>query len=149
MGTLWRTLDFDDHTWRSGKAPIATAKPRSATGKGHVAEQGRSFLFRRTVDVPAALLARRKGSFCGCRLPATTSHGVSQRQADRRRSRGGPRIQLLEPRDRADREAIRAGRNVLAFLVLNTAKQLRLYLDAELVAETPLPAKTAANAPKK
>ncbi len=60
----WMATDFDDTKWKSGKAPIGYGEDELTTRKGTIiAEKGQSFVFRRTVEIPADLLEKKGAIF--------------------------------------------------------------------------------------
>ena len=140
--SLWNSAAFDDRSWRTGKAPLGYGEDEIAARKGTlVAEQGKPFLFRREVNMPAELFAQKsvvlRLSVASDNKAAVFLNGLQiddDPELDHEFRYWNRDIELSP-------KQFTAGRNVLAFLVTNAAGSSDLYLDAELVAETPLPKK--------
>jgi hypothetical protein len=65
-GNGWTAADYDDKTWRTGKAPIGYGEEELKKREGTlVAEQFVPFYFRRAVNVPRLTYSRRKASSSG------------------------------------------------------------------------------------
>src|SRR5262249_52738495 len=59
-GDGWRAPDFDDRTWREGKAPIGYGEGEIKKSSGTiVAEEGQDFVFRRAFQMPSELLTQK------------------------------------------------------------------------------------------
>ncbi|HXG09881.1 MAG TPA: YdjY domain-containing protein [Gemmataceae bacterium] len=143
-GDGWREPDFDDRTWRSGKAPVGYGEDEIRKRDGTtISEPGQSFLFRHEFEVPADLLAGSGITFRLC--VASDDSAVVYLNG-----------QLADEDPAADHEftywnrdvelparLLRPGRNVLAALVRNRPGSSDLYLDVEISAQAPLPRKSA------
>jgi hypothetical protein len=142
---VWKIAYLDDRGWRTGKAPLGYGEDEITARKGTlIAEQGKPVLFRREVNVPAALLSQ-KGVVLRLSVASDNKASVflngEQIDDDPEQDhefRYWNRDIELAPKQFA------AGRNVFAILVTNAPGSSDLYLDAELVAETPLPKKAPA-----
>lgn len=140
LGTRWRAYDFDDRAWRTGKAPLGYGEEEFEKREGTIiAEEGRSFLFRREFDVPATLLAT-KGVTLRLSIASDNKALVylngklidDDPEEDHEFAYWNRDVELLP-------KQFLPGRNVLAVFVQNAPDSSDLYLDAELTAETPLP----------
>jgi hypothetical protein len=139
-GDSWRTPDFDDRAWRSGKAPLGYGEDELARRGGTlVAERGQPFVFRRTFDVPAELLTQ-KGVTVRIAVASDNSavvflNGVPlspDPQEDHEFAYWNHEIELPP-------KQLKPGRNVLAVLVKNNSGSSDLYLDLEVSAQVPVP----------
>jgi hypothetical protein len=134
-GENWRTAEFDDKTWTAAKAPIGYGEPEISNRKGTIIkEHGQAMLFRRTVEIPADLLARKDLRF---ELKVASDDSatiwvngkpVADEQADHEFTYWNQTVPL--PGD-----AFKAGPNLIAILVRNTTRSSDLYLDLELTAD--------------
>jgi hypothetical protein len=154
-GENWAQHGFDHASWRTGKAPIGYGEDEIARRKGTtVAEHGQDFVFRRSVEVPAELLAEKGVTF---RLAVASDDNavvylngvvVDRDPVDDHEFAYWNREVEIPPKH------FRPGRNIIAVRVKNHQGSSDLYLDLELTATVPLPRKpaaapaVAANAPK-
>ncbi len=144
VGNRWQTFDFNDGTWRTGRAPVGYGEDEILKRKGTVIkEKGVSFLFRRDFEVPAELLQQKGVTFRLC--VASDDHAVVYLNGH------------LVDRDPVDDHEfaywnrdveiparyVRAGRNALAAFVKNRQGSSDLYLDMEVSAQHSLPPRVA------
>jgi len=142
IGEGWIAPAFDDAKWRTGKAPIGYGEEEIGKRMGTtIAEVGVDFVFRRAFDVPAELLATKGATF---RISLASDDGaklmlngqVIDQDIDQDHEF------MYWNRDiEVTAQQLKAGRNVIAVLVKNKQASSDLYLDAEVVAEVPLPKK--------
>jgi hypothetical protein len=139
-GDHWREPDFDDNSWRNGKAPIGYGEDEIPKRKGTVVkEEGISFLFRRVLDVPADLLNHKGVTFhVGVASDDTATvylngEMIDKDPADDHEFAYWNREVDLQPKQ------LKAGRNVIAVFVKNHQGSSDIYLDMEVSAMYPLP----------
>jgi hypothetical protein len=134
----WRGEKFDDKQWSTVKTPAGYGEPEIESRKGTVIkEKGEAMLFRKAIEIPADLLARKDVRF-ELRVASDDSAAVSV----------NGKVVADEPG--VDHEfaywnqtvglpanAFQPGRNVIAVLVRNKSGSSDLYLDLELAAEYP------------
>jgi hypothetical protein len=135
-GGKWLAAAFDDRAWRTGKAPVGYGEEELTRRKGTlIAEKGQSFLFRRIVEIPAALLTQKGVAFA---LSVASDNSAEvyingtlvdrDPVADHEFSYWNREIELPA-------RVLRPGRNTIAVLVRNTPGSSDLYLDLELSAQ--------------
>jgi hypothetical protein len=135
-GGRWRNADFDDRTWRSGKAPVGYGEEELKKRQGTaVPERGKPFLFRRAFDAPAGLLAQKGATFHLAVASDDSAevylNGVlvdKDPEADHEFRYWNREVELPAT-------ALRPGRNVIAVLVKNKPNSSDIYLDLELTAQ--------------
>ncbi len=139
-GDAWRKPDFDDRSWRQGKAPIGYGEDEIPKRKGTVvAEQGQSFVFRRAIDVPSDVLAQKGVTFA--LKVASDDHADVYLNGE-----------LVDKDPQEDHEfaywnrevevplkVVKPGRNVFAVFVKNHPGSSDIYLDMEFSAQVPVP----------
>lgn len=144
-GNDWIKPEFDDSKWRTGKAPIGYGEPEIGTRKGsEVAEKGESFVFRRTVTVPAELLTTKDIVF---RIGVASDDNATVYLNG----------SLLDKDPEPDHEfaywnreveipikSLKVGPNHIAVLVANKPMSSDIYFDMEFTAQIPLPKKKKA-----
>jgi hypothetical protein len=148
VGDRWRLPDFDDRQWRSGKAPVGYGEAEIAKRAGTVIqEQGVPFLFRRVIDVPAALLTQKGVTFRLCVASDDSAvvylNGVlvdQDPEADHEFTYWNRDVEV-------NVKHFKPGRNVIAVLVKNRKGSSDLYLDMEVSAQVPLPRKVPVKKP--
>jgi hypothetical protein len=141
-GDRWTQPVFDDKGWRTGKAPIGYGEDEIPKRKGTVvAEQGVPFVFRRELDVPADLLNHKGVTFhIGVASDDSALVYVNGALVDKDPEEDHEfaywnREVELQPKQ------LKAGRNVIAVFVKNHQGSSDIYLDMEVSAQYPLPAK--------
>jgi hypothetical protein len=141
-GDAWRKPDFDDGTWRTGKAPIGYGEDEIVKRKGTIVkEEGVSFVFRRAIEVPSDLLAQ-KGVTFQVRVASDDHADVylngevvdKDPEEDHEFAYWNREVEI-------PLKHVKAGRNLIAVFVKNHAGSSDIYLDMELVAQVPLPKK--------
>jgi hypothetical protein len=136
----WRDPGFDDRGWRDGKAPVGYGEEEiGRRGGTTVAEQGVPFVFRRSVEVPADLLAA-KGVTFRLRVASDDSAVVhlNGEEVDRDPEEDHE-FQYWNRDVEVAAKHFRPGRNVIAVFVKNHPRSSDIYLDMELSAEVPVP----------
>jgi hypothetical protein len=148
-GDKWREAGFSDSGWRTGQAPIGYGEEEIAKRKGTtVSEKGVPFVFRRTLDVPAEVLQAKNVQI--------KLNIASDDSAD-----AWINGELVDKDPEADHEfaywnrevdvplkVLKPGKNVIAIYVRNRPGSSDIYLDAELLAQMPLPKKPATGGAK-
>lgn len=139
VGEEWVKSAFNDRKWRSGKAPIGYGEEEIANRGGTtIGEHGVGFVFRKEIDIPAAILGKKETAL---RLTLATDNSAAvwingkmaddEGEADHEFAYWNREIEL-------DRSLLVSGKNVIAVFVRNGEGSSDLYLDAELTAETPV-----------
>lgn len=138
-GDQWRAPNFNDSSWRTGKAPIGYGEEELKKRDGTtISEQGQNFYFRRYVDVAADLVAQKNVTFRlalasdNCASVWLNGELVDQEETDHEFAYWNREVELKSPQ-------LRPGRNTLAVWVKNTPSSSDLYFDLELAAQIPLP----------
>src|SRR5262249_10501357 len=141
-GDRWREPSFDDKGWRSGKAPIGYGEDEILKRKGTVVkEQGVPFVFRRELEVPADLLSHKGVTVHmgvasdDSALVYVTGTLVDKDPVEDHEFAYWNREIELQPKQ------LKPGRNVIAVFVKNHQGSSDIYLDMEVSARYPLPAK--------
>lgn len=136
-GDAWRTPDFDDKTWKTIKAPFGNGETEITARKGtEIPEKGQTLYARRAFDVPANVLSS-KGLTLRLLLASDDSAIVYLNGKLVDREDGDHEYRYWNRDVTLPTTALRAGRNVLAVQVVNTAGSSDVYLDAALIAEVP------------
>ena len=139
-GTAWADPGFEDSRWATGRAPLGYGeeeiKKRNGTA---LPERGQDFLFRRSVDVPAEVLAAR-GVVFRLRVASDDSATVyvngtaadNDPVPDHEFAYWNQDVELPA-------KLFKPGRNLIGVQVRNKPNSSDQYLDVELVAEVPVP----------
>jgi hypothetical protein len=136
-GDAWLAPDFADKGWREVKAPFGNGEPEIARRKGtEVPEKGQPLFARRAFEVPAELL-KQKGVTFRLRVASDNSAVVYLNGKPADRDSGDHEFSYWNRDVAVPAALLKAGRNVLAIRVDNSAGSSDAYLDAELVAELP------------
>ncbi len=136
----WFAPAFDDRGWRTGKAPIGYGEEEIARRRGTpIAEQGEPFLFRRTVDIPADLLAQKGVTFRLCVASDDSAVVYLNGQEADKDPEADHEFQYWNRDVELPLKALKPGRNLIAVLVKNRKGSSDLYLDLELSADVPIP----------
>jgi hypothetical protein len=148
VGARWQQPDFDDSSWKRGKAPIGYGEPEIAKRTGStVAEKGQPFLLRREFDVSAELLKAKGVTFRLCVASDDSAVVYLNGKVADQEEQGADHEFSYWNRDlEVPATLLRAGRNVVAVLVRNKPASSDLYLDMEISANVPIAKKAA---PKK
>jgi hypothetical protein len=134
-GEQWQKADFDDKAWTPAKTPVGYGEPEISNRKGTlIKEHGQAMLFRRTVEIPADLLAR-KGLKFELKVASDDSATIWLNGKPAADEKADHEFRYWNQTVPLPADAFKAGRNVIAVLVRNTAKSSDLYLDLELTAE--------------
>jgi hypothetical protein len=144
FGNKWIQPEFDDRAWRTGQAPIGYGEDEIGKRRGTtIKEQGVSFVFRRTIDVPAAVL-QEKGVTLRLCVSSDDSADVYINGTLADRDPEPDHEFAYWNRDvEVPVKLLRPGRNVIAVYVRNHQGSSDLYLDMELSAVVPVPKKAA------
>jgi hypothetical protein len=140
IGDRWRQPEFDDHAWRTGKAPIGYGEDEIPKRKGTIVkEEGIPFYFRRTIEVSSDILRQKDVTFRLC-IASDDSADVFLNGT------------LVDHDPELDHEfaywnrdvevpikLVKPGRNVIAVLVRNHLGSSDIYLDMEVSAQVPVP----------
>ncbi len=135
-GDAWKQPEFDDSSWRTGKAPIGYGEDEIGRRNGSlVAERGQAFVFRRAFDLPPELLTL-KGVTVRLNVASDDSADVflngklvdQDPQGDHEFTYWNRDVELTA-------EQLKSGRNVLAVQVKNRATSSDLFMDLQLSAE--------------
>jgi hypothetical protein len=142
----WITPEYDDSRWRTGKAPIGYGEEEINTRAGTgIDERGQAFVFRRAVDIPAALLGKKETKFQVSVAADNCAHvwvnGASVLDEGEDDHEFSYWNQVVD----VEAKLLTPGRNVIAVYVPNGAESSDLYLDLQFIAETPLPSKQPAS----
>lgn len=141
IGDQWRQPDFNDSSWRSGKAPIGYGEDELGKRKGTIiAEQGVSFYFRRTMEVASDLLTQKNVTFRMC-VASDDSADVwlNGQLADQEPPQTDHEFAYWNREVELPVKLLRPGRNVIAVVVRNHQGSSDLYLDMEITAQIPIP----------
>lgn len=140
----WMKPAFDDRKWRSGKTPIGYGEEELGTRGGtQIAEKGTAFVFRRAIDISPTLLGNKATTIQlnvaadNCAHVFVNGESVLDEGEEDHEFSYWNQVVDLESR------LLQPGRNVIAVYVPNGAESSDLYFDLQLIAETPLPPKTA------
>jgi hypothetical protein len=138
-GDRWRTADFDDSSWRTGKAPIGYGEDEIPKRKGTVVkEEGVPFVFRRAFDVPSDLLAHKDVTFhVGVASDDSAIVYLNGDVIDRDPEEDHEFAYWNRELDLQPKQ-LRAGRNVVAVYVKNHQGSSDIYLDMEVSAQFPV-----------
>ena len=135
-GGRWRNADFDDRNWRTGKAPVGYGEDELKKRRGTIiAEQGRPFLFRRAVDVPAALIGQKGVTFQLSVASDDSAEVYLNGVLVDRDPEQDHEFSYWNRDVEVEARHFRPGRNVLAVLVKNHQGSSDLYFDLELSAQ--------------
>lgn len=137
----WARPDFDDRKWKMGKAPIGYGEEELSNRQGTLLgdnEHGRPFVFRRAFQVSEALLSRKETTITlnvaadNCARAFLNGELVlDEGEEDHEFAYWNAEIEL-------NKSLLKPGRNVIAVYVPNGGESSDLYLDAQIVAETPV-----------
>jgi hypothetical protein len=144
-GDRWMKPAFNDSQWRTGKAPIGYGEEELANRGGtQIDEPGQPFVFRRVVNIPAAVLAG-KGVTIQLNVAADNcAHVFVNGESVLDEGEDDHEFAYWNQTVDVDPKVLKAGRNVIAVYVPNGEASSDLYFDLQLVAETPLPPKRPA-----
>lgn len=138
----WTQPTFDDNTWLQGKAPLGYGEEEIAKRKGTtIADKGRNFVFRKSFEVPAALLTEKGAIFrLSVASDDTAVVWINGQEADRDPT---PDHEFAYWNREIDLNVslFRPGRNVVAALVKNGATSSDLFFDVDISVLVPLPMK--------
>ncbi len=141
VGDRWRQPDFNDRSWRSGKAPIGYGEPELTNRKGTlIQEQGQPFYFRRSIEVASDLLSQKKVTFT-LRVASDDSADVwiNGQLADQEPPGTDHEFAYWNREVEIPAKLLKAGRNVIAVVVRNHQGSSDLYFDMEVTAQIPIP----------
>jgi hypothetical protein len=137
----WRGAEFDDKAWTIAKAPVGYGEPEISARKGTtIKEQGQAILLRRTIDISSDLLSRKDLRF-ELKVASDDSASVSINGKTLSDDKDDHEFAYWNQTVTLPADAFRAGPNVIAARVRNTAKSSDLYFDLELSAEFEKPEK--------
>lgn len=141
-GDAWLGLMFNEAGWAAGKAPLGYGETEIAKRKGTtIALTGQPVLFRREVEVPAALLAQKGALF---RLAVASDDSatvyINGKLADQDPV-ADHEFKYWNREVALSAALFRPGKNIIAVRVKNTPGSSDLYLDVELTASVPRPKK--------
>jgi hypothetical protein len=141
----WLQRDFDDRKWKVGKAPIGYGEDEITNRKGTtIKETGQTIVFRRTFQVPAAILNHKDVTFqlsvaadnCA-RVCINGESVIDEGEEDHEFAYWNQTVDVPAA-------VLKPGRNVISVVVPNGEESSDLYLDALLTAETPVSTPKAA-----
>jgi hypothetical protein len=136
-GDRWRQLDFDDKGWKSGKAPLGYGEDEIAARKGTlIEEKGQPVLFRKVIDVPAELLAK-KGVTVQLAVASDDSAVVYVNGEVADSEDADHEFMYWNREVEVPAKLLRPGKNVVAVLVHNKEGSSDLYLDLKLTGRAP------------
>lgn len=144
-GDGWTKPEFDDSQWRIGKAPIGYGEEELDTRAGTLIEEhGQAFVFRRAIDVPAALLGNANVTFQLSIAADNCAHVFVNGESVLDEGEEDHEFSYWNQVVDVDPKLLKAGRNVIAVYVPNGEASSDLFLDLQFIAETPLPPKKPA-----
>jgi hypothetical protein len=131
--------DFDDNSWRTGKAPIGYGEDEILKRKGTVVkEEGVPFVFRRAFDVPSDLLSHKDVTFHvgiasdDSAIVSLNGEVIDKDPVNDHEFAYWNREVELQPKQ------LKAGRNVVVAYVKNHQGSSDIYLDMEIAAQFPV-----------
>jgi hypothetical protein len=143
----WMQPGFNDSRWRTGKTPIGYGEDAiEERGGTPIAEHGQAFVFRRTVDIPAALLAAKDVTFQLSVAADNCAHVFVNGESVLDEGEEDHEFSYWNQVVDVELKLLTPGRNVIAVFVPNGEASSDLYFDLQIIAETPLPPKKAAPA---
>jgi len=141
----WMKPGFDDRRWRTGKAPIGYGEDELGNRGGTlIAEQGQPFVFRREFIISAALLGKKGTTFQLNVAADNCAHVFVNGESVFDEGEEDHEFSYWNQVVDVEAKVLKAGRNFIAVYVPNGGESSDLYLDLQLVAETPLPPKKPA-----
>jgi len=136
----WQQANFDDKTWRDGPSPIGYGEEEIAKRKGvTIAEKGGPFLFRRSFEVNADMLAAKGVVFRVSVASDNSAEVFLNGQPLEKDPTEDHEFTYWNQEIDLEAKHLKAGKNVLAVLVKNTEGSSDLYFDLEVTAQVPLP----------
>ena len=141
VGDRWRQPDFDDRSWRTGKAPIGYGEEELTKRQGTlVKEEGVSFYFRRNIEVASDLLTQKNVTFRLCVASDDSADvWINGRLADSEPPETDHEFAYWNREVEVPANLLKAGRNVIAVVVRNHKGSSDIYLDMEITAQIPIP----------
>src|SRR5262245_10841404 len=135
-GDHWREPNFDDKSWRTGKAPVGYGKDEILKRKGTVVkEQGTPFVFRREIEVPADLLNHKGVTFrMGVASRDSAIVYLNGTEVDKDLAEKNVLAYWNREVDLPTKK-LRAGRNVIAVFLKSHQGSSHVYLDMEVSAQ--------------
>jgi hypothetical protein len=147
-GEAWLKPDFDDSSWRTGKAPIGYGEDEIPKRQGTVVkEEGVPFVFRRAFEVPSDLLRHKDVTFhVGIASDDSATvflngEVIDKDPVDDHEFAYWNREVELQPKQ------LKPGRNVIVAYVKNHLGSSDIYLDMEISAQFPIKRPRVAKAP--
>jgi hypothetical protein len=138
----WFLPDFDDSKWRTGQAPVGYGEDEIIKRKGTVVkEEGVPFVFRRSFDVPGALLTEKGVAFRLCVASDDSADVYINGVLADRDPEADHEFAYWNRDVEVPAKLLRPGRNVVAAFVRNHKGSSDIYLDMEISAAVPVPKK--------
>jgi hypothetical protein len=141
IGNRWQQPDFNDSTWRTGKAPIGYGEEELTKRQGTlIAEQGQPFYFRRTLEVASDLLKQKDVVFhLSVASDDSADVWINGQLADQEPPETDHEFAYWNRDVDIPTKLLKPGRNVIAVVVRNHQGSSDLYLDMEITAQIPIP----------
>jgi hypothetical protein len=139
FGEAWLKPDFDDTSWRIGKAPIGYGEDEIPKRQGTIVkEEGVPFIFRRAFDVPSDLLNHKDVTFhVGIASDDSAFVFLNGDVIDKDPENDHEFAYWNREVDLQPKQ-LKAGRNVVVAYVKNHLGSSDIYLDMEISAQYPV-----------